>query len=58
LVSPEGRAQQVRATKLIGYDLDEQAFYAIKKWKFRPAKNKDGTPVAVIVPVEVTFRLF
>lgn len=58
LVSPDGRAQQVRATKLVGYDLDEQAFYAIKKWKFRPAKNKDGTPVAVVVPVEVTFRLF
>ena len=58
LVSPDGRAQQVRATKLIGYDLDEQAFYAIKKWKFRPAKSKDGTPVAVIVPVEVTFKLF
>jgi outer membrane biosynthesis protein TonB len=38
--------------------LDEQAFYAIKKWKFRPAKNKDGTSVAVIVPVEVTFRLY
>ena len=58
LVSPDGRAQQVRAIKLVGYDLDEQAFYAIKKWKFRPAKNKDGTPVAVIVPVEVTFRLY
>ena len=58
LVSPDGRAQQIRATKLIGYDLDEQAFYAIKEWKFRPATNKDGIPVAVIVPVEVTFRLF
>ena len=59
LVSPDGQAQQIRPTKLLGYGLDEQGFYAIKSWKFRPARRtKDGEPVAVIVPVEVTFRLF
>jgi len=58
LVSTDGRAQQISATKLVGYDLDERAFYAIKKWRFKPARARDGSPVAVIVPIEVTFRLY
>jgi TonB family protein len=57
LISEGGEAQQVRPIKLLGYGLDEQAFDVIKRWKFKPA-TRDGTPVAVIVPVEVTFRLF
>jgi len=59
LISKNGDAEQIRPVRLLGYGLDEQAFNAIKKWKFRPATmKKDGTPVAVITPVVVTFRLF
>ena len=58
LISPEGTAQQIRPQKMLGYGLDEQAYAAIKKWKFRPAHNSDGTFVATIVPVEVSFRLY
>jgi len=58
LISAEGEAKQIRPMKLIGYGLDEQAFSTIKKWRFKPATNKDGTPVPVVVPVEVTFRLY
>src|SRR5713101_6354799 len=58
LISPEGTAQQIRPQKMLGYGLDEQAYEAIKKWKFRPAHNSDGTGVATIVPVEVSFRLY
>jgi TonB family protein len=43
---------------LLGYGLDEEAYNTIKKWKFKPATEKDGTPVAAVVPVEVTFRLY
>ena len=57
LVSTEGLAAQIRPVSLLGYGLDEQAYYAIRGWKFKPA-TKNGTPVPVIVPVEVTFRLY
>jgi len=59
VVTSAGEAEQVVPVKMIGRGLDEQAYYAIKKWKFKPATLKaDGTPVKVIVPVEVTFRLY
>ena len=58
LISATGEPVKIRPIKMIGYGLDEQAFYAIKTWHFRPASKPDGTPVAVIVPIEVTFRLY
>jgi len=59
LISKTGEPEQIRPVKLLGYGLDEGAYNAVKGWKFRPAiSKKDGTPVSVIVPIEVTFRLF
>lgn len=58
LISKTGEPEQIRPVKLLGYGLDEGAYNAVKGWKFRPAiSKKDGTPVSVIVPIEVTFRL-
>jgi len=56
LVSTSGEVTHLRPVKMLGYGLDERAFEAIKRWKFKPA-TKDGTPVQVIVPIEVTFRI-
>jgi len=39
------------------YGLDAQAVSATKKWLFEPA-TKDGIPVVVCAPVEMTFSLF
>jgi TonB family protein len=36
--------------------LDEKAVDAVSTWEFAPAQ-KDGQPVAVMVNVQVTFRL-
>ncbi len=58
VVSPDGQVQQLRPIKLLGYGLDEEAYNAIKEWKFKPAMRADGTPIATVVPVEVTFRLY
>lgn len=59
VISLDGQAAQIHPVKLLGYGLDEQAFAAIKKWRFKPAtRKKDGTPIVVAVPIEVTFRRF
>jgi len=58
LVSPAGDVVKAHPTKLIGYGLDEQAYEAIKRWRFKPATRPDGTPVAVLVEVEVSFHLY
>ena len=58
IVSPDGRIAYAHPVKLLGYGLDEQAYDVIKTWRFKPATNKRHEPVAVIVPIEVTFRVF
>jgi TonB family protein len=58
VISPEGSIQQIHPTKLLGYGLDEQAYDTVKKWKCKPARDKSGIPVAVAVPVEITFHLY
>jgi TonB family protein len=59
LVSSGGAAEIIHPVRLLGYGLDEQAYYAIKNWRFKAATTEeDGKPVAVIVPVQVTFRLY
>jgi TonB family protein len=55
-ISPQGTAEGIRPYKLVGYGLDEQAYNAVKRWKFKPALDKDGNPVSVVIPVEMTFR--
>ena len=58
IVSPDGRIAYAHPVKLLGYGLDEQAYDVIKTWKFKPATNEKHEPVAVVVPIEVTFRVF
>ena len=57
LISTTGEAAQLWPVKMLGYGLDEKAFEVIKHWKFKPA-SENGSPVRVIVPIEVTFRIY
>ena len=57
LVSMGGRAVQFRPIAVTGYGLDESAVDKIKTWRLKPATDKTGTPVAVTVDIEVSFRL-
>jgi periplasmic protein TonB len=57
IVGPDGRPHDVSVRRSLGMGLDEKAMEAIQRWKFEPGR-KDGTPVAVIVNVEVNFRLY
>jgi hypothetical protein len=58
LVSPTGEVVKAHPTKLLGYGLDQEGFETIKRWRLRPALGPDGKPIAVIVSIEVSFRLY
>lgn len=57
LITPDGRATDVRVIKSLGLGLDENAVAAVRTWRFRPAKGPDGKPAAVEQTIEVEFRL-
>jgi TonB family protein len=50
----EGLNEKLRP---LGHALDQRAVEAVSKWKFEPAKFQ-GKPVAVVINVEVNFRLY
>lgn len=57
LITPDGRATDVRVIKSLGLGLDENALAAVRTWRFKPAKGPDGKPAAVEQTIEVEFRL-
>jgi periplasmic protein TonB len=57
IVGPDGRPHDIRVYRSLGMGLDEKAIEAIQRWKFEPGR-KDGIAVAVLVNVEVNFRLY
>jgi hypothetical protein len=59
LIDQEGKIVALRPRKVLSLGLTEAAFDVItKRWKMEAAKTKDGKPILVIVPIEVTFRLY
>jgi TonB family protein len=57
VVGPDGKVSEVAVSRPIGFGLDENAVAAIRKAQFQPA-IKDGKPVAVMVDLDVPFRIF
>jgi periplasmic protein TonB len=57
VIGPDGKPRDLRVIRALGMGLDEKALEAVRSWKFKPAL-KDGQAVAVIVNVEVNFRLY
>ena len=57
VVDAQGNVNDARVVKPLGLGLDEKAVETVRTWKFKPAM-RGGTPVAVRVMVEVSFRLF
>jgi len=54
VVSAHGR---IIAAAFVGRSLDEQAFEAVQDWTFKPALDAQGQPVAVLIPIEITFAI-
>jgi protein TonB len=57
VVGADGRPRDIRVARTLGLGLDEKAIEAVKTWRFEPGK-KDDKPVATMINVEVTFRLY
>jgi TonB family protein len=57
VIEPDGHATDIKVLNNVGYGLENSAVQAVQSWRFRPAAGPDGKPVAVLTPVEVTFRL-
>ena len=58
LVGADGRAQDIRIVKGIGFGLDERAMETVRNWKFVAAHDGAKHTVAAWVTVEAVFRLF
>jgi TonB family protein len=58
VITPEGRATQIKLIKSLGYGLDEQSINALKQWIFKPGTDPTGNPVPTSAPITITFRLF
>ena len=57
VITTDGRAIEIQVVKGPGLGLEEKAVEAVKTWRFKPAIGPGGKPVAVVVPIEVNFRL-
>ena len=53
---PDGTPSHLSLVKPEGLGLDEQALYAVSKYRFKPA-TKDGKPVTTDLYVDVNFQL-
>jgi len=58
LVNELGAPTDIRIEKSLGYGLDENAVRAVSQYRFQPATDRDGKPVAVRIAIEVSFRLY
>lgn len=58
LILPDGTVAEARITRSLDptFGLDREALIAVRQWKFSPATRR-GQPVAVLVPIEVSFTL-
>jgi TonB family protein len=56
-VNEKGFPEVLQIAQSLDEGLDTQALAAVAGWRFQPAM-KDGQPVAVLINVQVTFRLY
>jgi periplasmic protein TonB len=57
VVDATGNPQNVHVVRALGMGLDEKAIEAVRQYKFKPAIYK-GHPVAVVINIEVNFRIY
>lgn len=56
-ITPQGETSDIAVVKGPGFGLERNAVEAVRNWRFKPATDQDGKPVAVRVLIEVNFRI-
>ena len=57
VVGEDGHPREVSVAQSLGLGLDEKALEAVHTWRFEPGRL-EGRPVAVVVNIQVNFRLY
>lgn len=58
IVLPDGRTSALEVLTSPGLGLDAKALEAVRNWRFTPAHDAAGKPIAARINVEVVFQLF
>lgn len=56
-ITVDGEVGDVEVKKSLEPSLDQEAISAVRNWKFDPAKDANGVPVEVHMPVQMSFRM-
>lgn len=58
VIGADGRVSDPKVLQPLGLGLDQKAIEAVLKWRFQPARDRNGRPIATTALVDVNFRLF
>lgn len=58
IVTADGRTDDIKVVSRLPGGLTDKAIEAVQQWKFQPAVDSAGNPVAVKQIIEVTFHLY
>ena len=56
-VDTDGHPENIKLFKSVRPDLDQRAIEAVSRYRFKPARTKNGLPIPVMITVVVDFRL-
>ena len=57
VVTVSGSTEDIQVVRSLGLGLDQKAIAALRTWRFKPALGPGGKPSAVVMIVEISFRL-
>ncbi|MGH9468213.1 MAG: energy transducer TonB [Terriglobales bacterium] len=58
VIGANGRVSNPTVVQPLGLGLDQKAVEAVLKWRFAPARDKNGKPIAVVANIELNFHLY
>ncbi|MGH9413445.1 MAG: energy transducer TonB [Terriglobales bacterium] len=58
VIGSNGMVSDPRVVQALGLGLDQKAVEAVLKWRFEPARDKHGKPIAVLATIDINFHLY